>query len=126
MNLADTIKFDANGLVPVAITDNNDNRLLVICFLNREALEKTLETGLVHLFRRSQGRVMIKGETSGHTEAVREVRVNCGNDSLEIRVDQKVAVCHKGYYSCYYRVWDKKADDWRVTDERVFDPSKVY
>jgi len=126
MHLADTIKYDAHGLVPVAVTDHKSNRLLVICFLNREALEKTLETGLVYVYRRSKGRVMLKGETSGHVEHVREVRVNCGNDSLEIRVEQKVAACHEGYLSCFYRVWDERSGDWRVVDERLFDPKRVY
>jgi len=126
VRLADTIKFDANGLVPAAVTDVSSGRLLVLCFLDREALEKTLQAGLVHVFRRSQGRVALKGESSGHTQAVREVRVNCGMDSLEIRVEQHVAACHKGYLSCYYRVWDEASGAWRVVDERLFDPDNVY
>lgn len=126
MGLVDTVKFDAQGLIPVAITDFRTCRLLVLCFLDREALQKTLRTGLVHVYRRSHKRVMLKGESSGHVQRVREVRVNCGMDSLELRVEQHVAACHDGYFSCYYRVWDGEAGDWRVVDERLFDPHKVY
>lgn len=126
MNLVDTVKFDAHGWIPVAVTDFQTRRLLVLCFLDREALNKTLQTGLVHVYRRSQGHVMLKGESSGHVQRVREVRVNCGMDSLEVRVEQHVAACHEGYLSCYYRVWDEEAGEWRIVDERLFDPQKVY
>ena len=126
MALADDIRFDSDGLVPTAITDHASGRLLVLCFLNREALERTLEDGHVHLYRRSKGKVQKKGVDSGHVQRVREVRVNCDMNSLEIRVDQEVAACHAGYYSCYYRRWDDESGDWQVTDERLFDPDEVY
>jgi phosphoribosyl-AMP cyclohydrolase len=126
MTLADDITFGADGLVPTAITDHETGRLLVLCFLNREALEKTQAEGLVHLFRRSKGQVVVKGMSSGHVQRVREIRVNCDGNSLEIRVEQEVAACAHGYYSCYYRRWDADAGDWETVDERLFDPDKVY
>ena len=126
MPLVDDIRFDGDGLLPVAITEQATGRLLVLCFLNREALERTLADGHVHLYRRSRGQVQKKGVDSGHVQRVREVRVNCDMNSLEIRVDQEVAACHAGYYSCYYRRWDEDAGRWQVVDERVFDPAEVY
>ena len=126
MHLAEDIEFGKDGLLPVAVTDHATDRLLVLCFLNREALEQTVDTGLVHVFRRSKGVVAAKGVSSGHVQRVREIRVNCDRNSLEIRVDQEIAACAHGYFSCYYRRWDPQAEAWEVIDERLFDPEQVY
>ena len=126
MSIADRVQFDADGLIPAAITDAHSNRLLVVCYLNREALERTVAEGFVHVYRRSKGEVMRKGVTSGHTQKVTEIRANCDGNSLEIRVEQRVAACHAGYYSCYYRTWDEQRQTWSEAEERVFDPDEVY
>ena len=123
---AGDIEFGSDGLVPVAVTDAETGRLLVLCYLDREALERTLRTGLVHVYRRSKGRVQKKGVDSGHVQRVREIRLNCDGNSLEIRVDQEVGACFRGYYSCYYRRWNGDLQRWEVVDERVFDPGQVY
>ena len=94
--------------------------------MNRAALEKTLQTGKVHLFRRSKDRLMLKGETSGHIQEVRGVYPDCEGRSLLITVQQHVAGCHKGYMSCYFRRYDPAKDEFEVTEERTFDPEKVY
>ena len=120
------IKFDEKGLIPAVIADVDRKEVLVLNFMNREAVEKTLETGKIHVFRRSQGRVMIKGETSGHIQLVREVRVNCDGNCLLFLVEQKVAVCHKGYFSCFYPAYNAEKDSWEIVEERVFDPDEVY
>ncbi len=114
-----------DGLVPAVIADERGT-VLVLCYVDREALRKTLETGQVHVFRRSRGRVMLKGQTSGHTQQVREVRVDCEGNSLLFVVAQEVAACHMGYYSCYFRRYDAEADALAVCEERVFDPGAVY
>ena len=126
MPLADHLNFDDRGLIPAIIFDAKDNQPLTLCYLDREALEKTLESGMVHVFRRSRGRVMLKGETSGHTQRVVEMLVDCEGNSLAIKVEQKVAACHTGYYTCYYRRYDPQTDSLVVQGERVFDPEKVY
>lgn len=115
-----------DGLIPAVIVDSNTGRVLTLCYMNREALEQTLETGRVHVFRRSRGRVMLKGESSGHVQTVREMRPDCEGKSLQFVVDQKVAGCHRGYLSCYYRRYLPESDALEVTDERVFDPDEVY
>lgn len=119
------IKFDSQGLVPAIIQDAKTKSVLTLCYMNEIALEATLEHGFIHLFRRSQNKLMKKGETSGHTQKVREFRVDCEGKSLLFIIDQNVAGCHKGYFSCYFeRV---NADATRsVTDPLVFDPKKVY
>jgi phosphoribosyl-AMP cyclohydrolase len=126
MSIADQLRFDEKGIVPVAITDHRTNRLLVLCYMNREALEKTAAEGVVYLYRRSKQQVVLKGETSGHVQRVREIRFNCEQNSLEVRVEQEVGACHAGYFSCYYRNWDGDKQQWTEREERVFDPEAVY
>jgi len=120
------LHFDEDGLIPAIIFDARDNQPLTLCYMDRAALQKTLETGLVHVFRRSRRRVMLKGETSGHTQRVVEVLVDCEGNSLAIKVEQKVAACHAGYYTCYYRRYDKATDTLEAQGKPVFDPDKVY
>ncbi len=122
--LLDAIRFK-DGLVPAVVADT-DGQVLVLCYMDREALEKTLQSGLIHVFRRSRGRVMLKGETSGHTQAVKEVRIDCDGNSLLFTVEQKVAVCHTGYRTCYYRRYLPEQDAFEICAERVFDPEAVY
>ena len=126
MQLLTNLKFDDKGLIPAVIVDVTDNRVLTLCFMNQEALEKTIETGKVHVFRRSMNRLMLKGETSGHTQSVEEVFFDCEGKSLVIKVKQNVAACHAGYMSCYYRKYNDKTDNIEIIEEKVFDPEKTY
>ena len=119
------IKFDAQGLVPAVIQDRTTQKVLTLCYLNEIALKATLETGFIHLFRRSQNKLMKKGETSGHTQALREFRLDCEGKSLLLVIDQKVAGCHKGYFSCYFEKMENDGSR-QITDPLVFDPAKVY
>jgi len=115
-----------DGLIPSVIVDRESQRVLTLCYMDESALQKTLDTGEVHVFRRSKGRMMKKGESSGHVQKVHEIRPDCEGKSLVIMVDQKVAGCHKGYLSCYYRKYNPDTDSFEVTDEKVFDPDDVY
>ncbi len=126
MQLLTNLKFDDKGLIPAVIVNVTDNRVLTLCFMNQDALEKTIETGQVHVFRRSKNRLMLKGETSGHTQLVEEVFFDCEGKSLVIKVKQKVAACHAGYMSCYYRKYNDKTDNIEIIEEKVFDPEKTY
>jgi phosphoribosyl-AMP cyclohydrolase len=91
--------------------------------MNREAFELTLKTKKAHYFSRSRRKIWLKGETSGHVQEVKSLRLDCDNDTLLLLVDQKVAACHTGYWSCFYREWD---NDWKVVGEKVFDEKAVY
>ncbi|MDP7530478.1 MAG: phosphoribosyl-AMP cyclohydrolase [Candidatus Scalindua sp.] len=126
MQLLTNLKFDDKGLIPAVIVNVTDNRVLTLCFMNQDALEKTIETGQVHVFRRSKNRLMLKGETSGHTQSVEKVFFDCEGKSLVIKVKQKVAACHAGYMSCYYRKYNDKTDNIEIIEEKVFDPEKTY
>ena len=126
MQLLTNLKFDDKGLIPAVIVNVTDNRVLTLCFMNQDALEKTIETGQVHVFRRSKNRLMLKGETSGHTQSVEKVFFDCEGKSLVIKVKQKVAACHAGYMSCYYRKYNDKTDNIEIIEQKVFDPEKTY
>ena len=108
----DDIKFDEKGLVPAVVQDATDDRILMLAYMNRESLEKTLETGKTWFFSRSRGKLWNKGETSGHFQSVREILVDCDMDSLVIKVDQTGAACHTGNRSCFYR----KAENGELTE----------
>jgi phosphoribosyl-AMP cyclohydrolase len=119
LRLADELVFDDQGLIPAVIQDDKTGQVLTLCYMNREALARTLQSGLVHVFRRSKGRLMMKGETSGHTQTVRSILLDCEGKSLVIRVDQRVAACHTNRYSCYYRQYDRATGEIRMLSEPV-------
>jgi len=121
----DSLTWDVKGLVAVVLQDHLTGEVLTLAYMNREALERTLETGKVHVFRRSKGRVMMKGEQSGNVEIVKEVLVDCDADALVMKIEQiGGSACHEGYPSCFYRRLEN--GELVVFEERVFDPKEVY
>ena len=124
-SLLTILQFDERGLIPTVIQDAKTKAVLTLCYLNEAAFKKSLATGTVYLFRRSQKRLMQKGETSGHIQLIREVLVDCEGKSLVLLVQQRVAACHAGYFTCYFRRLSRTG---RLTTigMRVFDPTKVY
>ena len=119
------LKFDEKGLIPAIIQDEISGEVLTLCYMNKEALEKTIEEGKVYVYRRSKGKLMMKGETSGCIQNVRKMHIDCEGNSLLFEVEQVRAGCHEGYFSCYYRQIDKDGNV-TVTAQRIFDPKKVY
>ena len=119
------LQFNEQGLIPAVIQDAATKQVLTLCYLNRAALRKSLATGLVYVYRRSQQRLMLKGETSGHTQRIRDVLVDCEGKSLVLRVSQRVAACHAGYFTCYFRRRTRRGTVQRV-GRRVFNPDAVY
>ena len=122
--LVRTLTFNDQGLIPAIIQDAKSREVLTLCYLNKVALKKSLATGTVYVYRRSQQQLMQKGVTSGHIQRIREVRPDCEGKSLLLRVTQKVAACHAGYFSCYVR--RLKGRTLAVSAKRVFDPKQVY
>src|SRR5438045_1695683 len=98
----DSLKFDAAGLIP-AIVQDEAGEVLALYYMNRDAVQRTIETGKVHTYSRSRRKLAMKGETSGHVEHVKAIRADCDRDTLLIRVAQVGGACHEGYYSCFYR-----------------------
>jgi len=103
-------KFGPDGLIVAAATDRASGRLLMIAWMNAEALQKTIDTGEAWYWSRSRGELWRKGATSGHTQKVVALRVDCDQDAVELVVEQKGPACHTGRRSCFYRTV-KKGDD---------------
>ncbi len=124
-DIALPLRFGDDGLVPVVVVDATTDRVLMIGFMNDEALTQTRETRLVHFWSRSRRALWKKGESSGHLQHVREIRVNCDLNSLLVEVDQEGAVCHDGYDTCYYRRLEPD-NTLTITHDRQFDPRDIY
>ena len=123
----DKLKFDANGLIPIIVQDVVNGQVLMLAYMNREAIDKTLETGKVHTYSRSRGRLALKGESSRHFQHVKEVRTDCDGDVLLFKVEQDVAACHEGYRSCFFRQYERGgAGDWKIVEKKAFNPDAVY
>lgn len=122
-------KFDASGLLTCVATDAATGEVLMVAHMNEEALRKTIETGEGWYFSRSRQALWRKGETSGQTQRVIEIRMDCDQDAVWIRVEQVGAACHTGRKSCFYRRVERNggAAQLRFVDaERLFDPKAVY
>lgn len=124
MKLLDTIKFDKDGLVPAVIQDWQNSEVLMVAYMNRDSLKSTIETGKTHFWSRSRQKYWMKGESSGHVQEVKEVYIDCDADCILIKVDQKVAACHTGYRSCFYRKWD--INNLVEIGVKLFDEENVY
>jgi len=125
MALVDQLKFNDKGLIPAIIQDDKTNIVLTLCYMNKDAIEKSFDEGKVYVFRRSQNRLMLKGETSGCIQILKSVHIDCEGNSVLFKVDQVRAGCHEGYFSCFFRRADKNGN-YTITDKRVFDPKDVY
>lgn len=125
-------KFDANGLIPAIVTDAHSGDVLMVAWMNAEALAATLKDGLATFFSRSRGKLWRKGETSGETLKVVEARTDCDQDVIWLKVEPqgRGAACHTGRKSCFYRIITDEDGTFRLApapdSERLFDPDEVY
>jgi len=121
----DEVVFDAAGLVPVIAQQFDDRRVLMLAWADRAALEQTQRSGLATYYSRSRGRQWRKGEESGNTQRVREIRIDCDGDAVLYLVDQQGGVaCHTGRASCFFRRLEN--DRWQTTDPVLVDPTRLY
>ena len=115
------VDFGDDGLVPAIAQDADSKEILMLAYVSPDALDKTIETGRAHYYSRSREELWEKGATSGHTQQIREVRVDCDADTLLYLVDQEGGACHTGHESCFYRTIDGEN-----VGTNVFDPDAVY
>lgn len=122
----ETVDFKKlNGLVPAVIQDSKTLEVLMVGFMNDQALVKTRETGYVILFSRSRNQLWLKGESSGHKLQVVSIKTDCDRDTILVLVNPLgPGVCHEGYESCFFRTWQN--DQWKINSEKVFSPETVY
>ena len=115
-----------NGLVPAIAQDVQTNEVLMLAYMNEDAFKETLQSGLATYYSRSRDKLWKKGESSGHVQHVREIRVDCDQDTVLLKVEQVGgAACHKGYKSCFFQTLSSDGTP-RIVEELIFDPKKVY
>ncbi len=120
-----SVKFDEKGLVPAIAQAKLGGRILMMAWMNKEALSETFASGRAVYFSRSRNKLWRKGEESGHVQEVREIRIDCDGDVVLLLVDQKgPGACHTGHRSCFYR--RRKGGRWVEADPKSFDPAGIY
>ena len=131
MSWLDEVKWDANGLVPAIAQEVGSNDVLMMAFMNREALAQTAELGEAVYWSRSRGRLWRKGEASGNVQKVRELRLDCDNDVVLLKVEQTsrehgepAIACHTGRHSCFFQRYENGA--WQAVDPVLNDPERIY
>jgi phosphoribosyl-AMP cyclohydrolase len=126
-NLEFMPKFDAHGLIPAIAQDAGTGQILMIAFMNREALDETIESGYGTYYSRSRGKLWRKGEESGHRQKVEQLLVDCDQDCLVLKVTVDAGQCHVGFQSCFYRALKDSADKrLKFIAEKVYDPKQAY
>jgi phosphoribosyl-AMP cyclohydrolase len=122
-----TPQFDENGLIPVIAQDAGSGQVLMVAYMNRAALNETIQSGCATYFSRSRQKLWKKGEESGHVQKVQQLLVDCDQDCIILKVTVDAGQCHVGYQSCFYRALKKESDkDLEFIARKVYDPGKVY
>ncbi len=120
-------KFDENGLITAIAQDAETGEVLMVAYMNREALDLTIETGRGTYFSRSRKKLWKKGEESGHVQQVQQILVDCDQDCLILKVKVDAGQCHVGYNSCFYRALNKGGNkELQFVAEKTYDPDKAY
>src|SRR5262249_22464302 len=118
----DSYKFNSDGLIPVIIQDEDSGEVLMLAYMDKVAMERTLKEKKTVFYSRSRNQYWVKGESSGHTQDVQQVLTDCDKDTILIKVKQHGGACHLGYRSCFVHEMNGSGDIVRVTQEKVFDP----
>jgi phosphoribosyl-AMP cyclohydrolase len=126
MSFYDQLKFDSEGLIPAIIQEKSTGRVLMMAWMNRASLESTVATGKTHFWSRSRQKFWMKGETSGHTQAVKNISFDCDGDTLLIQVEQIGAACHEGYKSCFFRSVEEAGKNFKITEPQLETPEQIY
>ncbi len=124
-------KFTTDGLIPAIVQEASGGdaprgRVLMFAWMNREALQKSIETGLMHYWSRSRNKLWLKGETSGHTQKIIRWYKDCDQDVLLFEIEQTGGACHTGYQSCFFQQMDGNAQPLPIKEEKIFDDKATY
>ena len=126
MRIVEKLKFDKDGLIPVIVQEDKTQEVLMLAYMNKEAFEKTIQTGKTHFWSRSRKKMWLKGEESCHFQHVKGIFFDCDIDTLLVKVVQESGACHEGYRSCFFRKADIEKDNMEIVGEKVFEPERVY
>ena len=114
------------NLVIAIAQDHVSSEVLMVAYMNKEALMKTLDTGIAHYWSTSRKKLWLKGESSGHTQEVQEILTDCDEDAVLLKVKQNGGACHEGYYSCFFRKINKDSGKLELVKEKIFEPKEIY
>jgi phosphoribosyl-AMP cyclohydrolase len=126
MSFFEKLKYTSDGLIPAIVQDHQSKRVLMMAWMNRASLEKTIETGKTHFWSRSRQKFWMKGESSGHTQSVKDIAFDCDGDTLLIQVEQIGAACHEGYRSCFFCSVTEHAGGETITEPQLETPEAIY
>lgn len=126
MKIFDNLQFNADGLIPAIIQEQSTGRVLMMAWMNEDSLKKTVETKKTWFWSRSRQKYWMKGESSGHTQEVKDLSFDCDGDTLLIQVEQKGAACHEGYRSCFFRSVREDGEAVAISEMQLVDPGAVY
>jgi len=125
MSIYDELKFNDDGLIPAIIQEQSTRRVLMMAWMNRASIEKTIASGKTHFWSRSRQKFWMKGETSGHTQTVKDIAFDCDGDTLLVQVEQTGAACHEGYKSCFFRSVEPDGKSFRTTEPPLEMPEEI-
>jgi phosphoribosyl-AMP cyclohydrolase len=125
MNFLEKLKYNDDGLIPAIIQEEVTGRVLMMAWMNESSLKTTIEVGKTHFWSRSRQKYWMKGESSGHTQQVKNIAFDCDGDTLLIQVSQVEAACHEGYQSCFFRTIND-AGEFDVSENRLVNPDEIY
>ena len=126
MSVLDKLKFNPDGLIPAIIQEQSTGRVLMMAWMNRESIQRSIDQGKTVFWSRSRQAYWIKGETSGHVQTIKDISIDCDGDTLLIQVEQTGAACHEGYKSCFFRSIRDRGETAAVTEEQLVRPEAVY
>jgi phosphoribosyl-AMP cyclohydrolase len=126
MSFLEHLKFNADGLIPAIIQEQSTGRVLMMAWMNKESIQRSLEQGKTVFWSRSRQKFWIKGESSGHVQVIKDVAFDCDGDTLLIQVEQTGAACHEGYKSCFFRSAQEQGNSFSITEPQLIKPEEIY
>src|SRR5882762_83751 len=125
MSIYDELKFNDDGLIPAIIQEQSTRRVLMMAWMNRASIEKTIASGKTHFWSRSRQKFWMKGESSGHVQTVKDIAFDCDGDTLLIQVEQAGVACHQGYKSCFFRSV-QPGEELKIIEPQLVPPDQIY
>lgn len=126
MSFLEKLKFNADGLIPAIIQEQSTGRVLMMAWMNKEAIEQSVELGKTVFWSRSRQKYWVKGESSGNVQLIKDVAFDCDGDTLLLQVEQTGVACHEGYKSCFFRSVQEKGNAFAVTEPQLIKPEDMY
>jgi phosphoribosyl-AMP cyclohydrolase len=126
MSFLEQLKFNGDGLIPAIIQEQSTGRVLMMAWMNKEAVRRSVEEGKTVFWSRSRQKYWIKGETSGNVQLIKDVAFDCDGDTLLFKVEQTGAACHEGYKSCFFRSVREKGNASEITEPQLIKPEEMY